>query len=117
MYILWPNNVKFNNIYLFILDTVHYMKKADHSIKILFPNIIFLTCLIYACHNVCEEVRVHCENIDRLISRENLNSEEKKYSGLPNLPILVITRLSIWINAVKYYCIHFNETKSIIEKF
>ncbi|KAL4112208.1 hypothetical protein QTP88_016039 [Uroleucon formosanum] len=100
MHILWPTNVKYDNILLFISDAALYMKKAGSSIQTLYPNIIHLTCLAHTCHNVCEEVRAYYKNVDQLIS------EMKK-------TFLKCT----WINAVKYYCTNFNELKSIIEEF
>lgn len=68
MHILWPINVKYNSILFFISDAAFYMKKAGSSIQTLYLHIIHLTCLAYACHNVCEKVRACYKNVDQLIS-------------------------------------------------
>ncbi|XP_016655804.1 uncharacterized protein LOC107882241 isoform X1 [Acyrthosiphon pisum] len=126
MHILWPTNVKYDNILLFISDAAPYMKKAGSTIQTLYPNIIHLTCLAHACHNVCEEVRAYYKNVDQLISEmkktflkcpKRIAVLKEKCPELPNPPRPIITRWGTWINAVKYYCTNFNELKSIIEEF
>ncbi|KAL4107962.1 hypothetical protein QTP88_018231 [Uroleucon formosanum] len=102
------------------------MKKAGSTIQTLYPNIIHLTCLAHACHNVCEEVRAYYKNVDQLISEmkktflkcpKRIAVLKEKRPELPNPPRPIITRWGTWINAVKYYCTNFNELKSIIEEF
>lgn len=126
MHILWPTNVKYDNILLFISDAAPYMKKAGSTIQTLYPNIIHLTCLAHACHNVCEEVRAYYKNVDQLVSEmkktflkcpKRIAVLKEKCPELPNPPRPIITRWGTWINAVKYYCTNFNELKSIIEEF
>ncbi|KAL4104048.1 hypothetical protein QTP88_019361 [Uroleucon formosanum] len=126
MHILWPTNVKYDNILLFISDAAPYMKKAGSTIQTLYPNIIHLTCLAHTCHNVCEEVRAYYKNVDQLISEmkktflkcpKRIAVLKEKCPELPNPPRPIITRWGTWINAVKYYCTNFNELKSIIEEF
>ncbi|KAL4121880.1 hypothetical protein QTP88_014301 [Uroleucon formosanum] len=101
MHILWPTNVKYDNILLFISDAFPYMKKAGSSIQTLYPNIIHLICLAHACHNVCEEVRTYYKNVDQLISEmkktflkcpKRIAVLKEKYPELPNPPRPVITR-------------------------
>ncbi|KAE9538874.1 hypothetical protein AGLY_005456 [Aphis glycines] len=126
MHILWPTNVKYDNILLFISDAAPYMKKAGNSIQTLYPNIIHLTCLAHACHDVCEEIRAYYKNVDQLIFEmkktflkfpKRIAVLKEKFPELPNPPRPIITRWGTWINAVKYYCTHFNDLKSIIEEF
>uniref|UniRef100_A0A2S2R2X5 DUF659 domain-containing protein n=2 Tax=Sipha flava TaxID=143950 RepID=A0A2S2R2X5_9HEMI len=111
LHILWPTNVKYDNILLFISDAAPYMKKAGSTIQPLYPNIIHLTCLAHACHNVCEEVRAYYKNVDQLISEmkktflkcpKRIAVLKEKCPELPNPPRPIITRWSTWINAVKY---------------
>ncbi|KAL4126569.1 hypothetical protein QTP88_010789 [Uroleucon formosanum] len=101
MHILWPTNVKYYNILLFISDAAPYMKKAGSTIQTLYPNIIHLTCLAHACHNVCEEVRAYYKNVDQLISEmkktflkcpKRIAVLKEKCPELPNPPRPIITR-------------------------
>jgi len=62
-------------------------------------------------HHVCEKIRAHYKNKDRLISKtkktflkyvKSIAILKEKYPESPNPPRPVTTRWGTWIEAVKY---------------
>ncbi|KRX52067.1 hypothetical protein T09_8811 [Trichinella sp. T9] len=45
-----------------------YMKKAADALKLLFPNMLHLTCLAHGLHRIAEHIRCLFPDVDRLIS-------------------------------------------------
>ncbi|KRZ63903.1 hypothetical protein T08_2385, partial [Trichinella sp. T8] len=44
------------------------MKKAAGALKVLFPNMLHLTCLAHGLHRIAEHIRCLFPDVDRLIS-------------------------------------------------
>lgn len=59
MHILWPNGVKYENVFLFLTDAAPYnMVKARGSILTAFsPKPVHLTCLVHGFRRVSETIR------------------------------------------------------------
>jgi len=66
--ILWPNEIKYNKVFLFLTDAVPYMVKTADSLTVLYPNMIHVTCVAHDLHRVCETIRLEYPNIDNIIS-------------------------------------------------
>ena len=47
-----------DNILLFLTGSVPYMVKAGDALRVLYPNIIHVTCLAHGMHRVAETVRL-----------------------------------------------------------
>ncbi|KRX71701.1 CGG triplet repeat-binding protein 1 [Trichinella sp. T6] len=45
--VLWPEGIRHENVLLFVTDAAPYMKKAAGALKVLFPNMLHLTCLAH----------------------------------------------------------------------
>ena len=52
---------------LFISVAAPYMTKAAQAIKIFYPKMTHIICLVYVIHCVCEKIRSMYSNVDRLI--------------------------------------------------
>lgn len=55
--VLWPDCILYNNIFVVTTDAAPYMCKAMKGLKVLFPNMIHITCLAHGLHRVAELVR------------------------------------------------------------
>jgi hypothetical protein len=68
LHILWPQEIKYDNILLFLSDAAPYMVKAGKGIKIMYSKMEHVTCLAHGLHRVAEEVRKCFPKVDQLIS-------------------------------------------------
>jgi hypothetical protein len=68
MNILWPEEVRNDDMLLFLSDTAPYMVKSGNAIKNLYSKIIHVTCLAHVFHRVAETVRINNPKIDRIIA-------------------------------------------------
>ncbi|KRX32810.1 hypothetical protein T06_1542, partial [Trichinella sp. T6] len=66
--VLWPEGIRHENVLLFVTDAAPYMKKAAGALKVLFPNMLHLTCLAHGLHRIAEHIRCLFPDVDRLIS-------------------------------------------------
>ena len=68
MNLLWPDKVERENVLLFVSDAAPYMIKAAKTLRLLYPNMIHVTCLAHALRRVAEEVRGSYPEVDKLIA-------------------------------------------------
>ena len=103
------------NFYVLLSDA------AGNSLKVFYPHLIHVTCIIHGIHRISEEIRIYFANVNKLISttkkvflkaplRTQANKENLPYVPLP--PETVITRWSPWINAATVSEIHIDEYKA-----
>ncbi|KRX24248.1 hypothetical protein T07_9349 [Trichinella nelsoni] len=52
----------------YLLTSEHRMRKAAGALKVLFPNMLHLTCLAHGLHRIAEHIRCLFPDADRLIS-------------------------------------------------
>lgn len=57
LHLLWPQEIKYDNILLFLSDAAPHMVKAGKGIQIMYSNMEHVTCLAHGLHRVTEEVR------------------------------------------------------------
>ena len=50
-------NFKYCNLKLIVSDAASYMVKAGKGLKLIFPDMIHITCLAHGLHRVCEKIR------------------------------------------------------------
>ena len=121
--ILWPEKIQHENVYMFVSDAAPYMKKAGNALKVLFPRMLHLTCLVHGIHRVAEEIREQFADVDLLISsvkkiflkapsRTRVFKEMAPDLSLPPQPIL--TRWGTWISAACYYASNLSKIKDVI---
>lgn len=121
--LLWPEGIQHENVLLFLTDAAPYMKKAATALKVLFPEMIHLTCLAHALHRIAEHVRGLFSSVDKLVSngkkiflkapsRCDAFKEIAPQLALPPQPI--VTRWGTWISAVLYYTSNLDKFEEII---
>ena len=115
--LLWLDGIKYNNVLLFVTDAAPYMRKAATALKVLFPNMIHITCLVHGLHRIAEEVRSLFEDVDRLIANGKkiyLKSpircaHFKQHAPSLNLPPQpILTRWGTWLSAAFYYASNYD---------
>ena len=100
------------------------MKKAGSILKVLFPNMLHVTCLGHSLHRISEHVLCLFPEVDKLIasvkqifskspSRREIFNEMTPET--PKIPKPVITRWGTWINAALYYAKYYDEVKAVVE--
>lgn len=121
---LWPQGQNTQNILLLVTDAASYMLKAGEYLKVLYPNMKHLTCLVHGIHRVAEEVRDIFPAVDKFISTTKkvfLKSPSrisvyKRIMGNTSLPPRpIITRWGTWIDAAVFHAENFNKIKEIFE--
>lgn len=111
-------NINKENVLLAVTDAAPYMVAAMEALKVLYPNMIHVTCAAHGLHRVAELVRVKFKDVNKLISNVKktfTNAPRRKllfqnmFSKIPLPPRPVITRWGTWIEAAIYFSDHFNE--------
>jgi hypothetical protein len=113
MKILWRDEVKRDRILLFVTDAAPYVLKDAKGLKMLYPRMEPLTCLVHGLHRVAEEIRGNYADVDSFIStvkkiflKAPLRVEKFKQEA-PSLslpPKAVLTRWRTWLDAAMCYC-------------
>jgi hypothetical protein len=57
MHLLWPEEVRHDDVLLFLIDEVPYMVKTGKSIKIFYSKVIHVTCIVHGLHLIAEKNR------------------------------------------------------------
>lgn len=126
LHILWPEEVKNENVLLLVTDAAPYMIKAAKGLQVLYPKMLHVTCMAHALHRVAEEVRASSKAVDKLISDvkkvflkapSRIVLFKEKQPNLPLPPSPVVTRWGTWINAAIYYAENFEAIKEIVDTF
>jgi len=66
--ILWPTDIHYDKVLLFLSDAAPYMVKAGKSIKPFYPKVVHVTCVAHGLHRVAEEIQLQFPKVDDLIS-------------------------------------------------
>lgn len=69
MNLLWPEGVKYENVFLFLSDTAPYMFKAGNVLNAFFPKLIHVTCLAHGFHRVAETIRSSYPDVDQRLRK------------------------------------------------
>lgn len=79
MTILWPGDIMYNNVLLFLSDAAPYMVKAGSVLKNVYTKMIHTTCSAHALHRIAEEIRGQFNSVDELISNMKKNFRKAPY--------------------------------------
>lgn len=118
-----PNPVPDEKFLVLLSDAAPYMVKVGQNLRIFYPNMIHVTCLLHGINRVAETVRTEYPLVNKLISnvkkvflkaplRVQLYKERLPGVSLPPEP--VITRWGTWIKAAIFYAEHFEGIKQLI---
>lgn len=69
MHILWPEIVRYNDVLLYLSDTSPYMVNSGNAIKIFYPKVIHVTCIVHGLRRIAEKIRGHYSKVDKVISK------------------------------------------------
>ncbi|XP_025018144.1 uncharacterized protein LOC112539635 [Tetranychus urticae] len=120
---LWPDGKHYERVLLFVTDGASYMKKAAKALKIIYPKMLHITCIIHGLHRVCETIRTLFQSVDNLITEgkrvfrkapKRIQLLKQLNSNLPIPPQPTITRWGTWLEASVYYYNYFSEFKIIV---
>ncbi|KAL4084278.1 hypothetical protein QTP88_028103 [Uroleucon formosanum] len=65
MHILWPEGVRHNDVLLYLSDAAPYIVKSGNAIKIFYPKVIHVTCIIHGLHHIAEKICGHYSKVDK----------------------------------------------------
>jgi len=114
MNLLWPNGMKYKNVFLFLIDAAPYMVKASSILTGYFPKLVHLTCLAHGFYRVSETIRYNYFGVDQFIATikkiclkapSHVSKFKEMYPDLNLPPEPIITRWDTWFEAVQYYWI------------
>jgi len=77
--LLWPGDIQYDNVLLFVSDASPYMVKAGKSIQSFYSKMIHVTCIAHALHRVAEEIRGNFSKVDKLVSNGKKNIFESTF--------------------------------------
>ncbi|XP_003738015.1 uncharacterized protein LOC100901520 [Galendromus occidentalis] len=124
--LLWPDKVNHERVLLFVSDAAKYMKKAAAGLQILFPKMIYVTCLAHGVHRVCEQIREQFPMVDSFVanakkvflkSTTRIQKFRELAPGLALPPRPIVTRWGTWLEAACYYAANFEKIKEVIGSF
>lgn len=121
---LLSQNFNRDDVLLFVTDAAPYMKKAATGIRVLFPKMLHITCVIHGLHRVAEYIREIFPQVDSFVG--NLKKIFLKAPArvaifkniAPDLtlpPKPVLTRWGTWITSVIYTCKNFEILNIVLE--
>ena len=101
---LWTN-LQFSKVLLLLTDHAPYMIKAGKNLKKIFPNLLYVPCLVHAFNIVCEKIKKDNHLVNVLISKMKLalcksHSRKQLFSSTVSLkfPLDVIEiRWHLWL--------------------
>ncbi|KAI4484108.1 hypothetical protein M0804_007564 [Polistes exclamans] len=125
---LWSNGENnYNERVLFLITNVNsYMLKAGQKLKIYYPKMLHLTCLLNGINKSLEEVRFHYFHVSTLISAikqvflqspHRITTYKDKLPNVPLPPQPVITRWVTWLEAALFYAKYLNTIREVIMSF
>lgn len=91
---------------------------SGRLLKSLYPNLIHITCIVHALHNVCETIRNEFEILNDFVSKTKqfflknptrIQLFKDMVPGVSLPPAPVITRWGTWLKAITYYSEHFDD--------
>uniref|UniRef100_A0A6P7GZA6 Uncharacterized protein LOC114348782 n=1 Tax=Diabrotica virgifera virgifera TaxID=50390 RepID=A0A6P7GZA6_DIAVI len=121
-----PDIVPTNKILLMVSDAASYMVKAGRQQKVLYPNLIHVTCLAHGLNRMTEEIRNSfptgnslISNVKKIFLKSPLRIQIYK-EKLPNTPLPpepIITRWGTFLKPACFYAEHFLPIKELILSF
>lgn len=123
--LLWPDGIRSEQILLLITDAAPYMKSAGNTLCDTYPKLTHITCMAHALHNVCEYLIVQYKDVNRLITcgkkvfkkaPNRINLFKEMHSEIPLPPEPLHTRWGLWLHAIKYYYLYFEQFSDVVQK-
>jgi hypothetical protein len=118
------DSIPFQNFCLFLSDGASYMLLCGKKLKIMFKNLMHITCFAHLIHRLCEKIRDENYIVDEYISSfkmilskgDKRLKEYKEETSLPLPPEPVIVRWCTWLECTLFHQKNFSAMKKYIEK-
>ena len=106
--VIKKNNIRRENFNLLLSDAASYLILANRTLKILYPQMVHITCLSHLLHNCALKIRQEYKQIDKLISSIKMATVKHKdrredFDAIGAVPSPIITRWGSWLRAADYY--------------
>lgn len=107
MHLLWPEEVRYDDVLLFLSDAAPYMVKSE-SIQVFYPKVIHVTCIVHGLHLIAEKIRSNYCKFDKIIGNVKkvflkapyrVAIFKEKAPNIPLPPAPILTRWRTWIRA------------------
>ena len=110
------------NFCLLLSDAAPYMIAAARTLKVLYPQMLHVTCLAHLIHNAAMKVKMYFDNVDELIACVTAATVKNKsrralFDGIGIPPEPVVTRWGCWLQAAFYYGKHLPVIREIVGDF
>ncbi|KAG0434848.1 hypothetical protein DMUE_5002 [Dictyocoela muelleri] len=107
------------NFLLLLTDSTRYMMLCEKNLKLLYPNMLHVTCFMHILHNCANKIRIAYPNVEYVIASVkqlvHKNIRKKTLFGeIGNPPQPILTIWGTWLDAIFYYAENFEEVKEII---
>jgi hypothetical protein len=114
MNLQWLNGIQYERVLLFVTYAASYMIKAGITLKVIFPNMTHLTCLVHGLRRIPETTLANFPLVDKLVSSMTKVFVKAPYrkeafkAVAPNVPLQpeqILTRWGTWLCTVSYYTV------------
>ena len=117
-------NIAREKFLLLLRDAARYMIKAAETLKIMYPRLLHVTCIVHLLYNCAEHTRAHIKAADNLISSikaATIKNKDRRAlftgAGFSAPPQPVLTRWATWLEASFHYAENFQIIKQIVDNF
>ena len=120
--VLKKNDKNRENFLLLLTDSASYMVSSTKTLKVMYPNLSHVFCLLHLLHNCAMRIKCHFPKVNKLISSVKAsivknNTRKALFIGMKLPPEPIVTRWGSWLEAGIYYTENVEKVKQIIEKF
>lgn len=121
--ILWPEGGNEHKFRVLLSDAAAYMLRAASSLKIFYPHLIHVTCIVHGLQRVAEVIREQFPEVNTLISTTKkvfvkapvrVNAYREKLPEHPLPPEPILTRWGTWVSAALFYADNFSAVKEVV---
>jgi len=108
MHLLWPEEVRYDDVLLFLSDAAPYMVKSGKSIQVFYPKVIHVTCVVCTGFILLLEKFVQSIAVDKIIANVKKVFLKAPYRvaifkdkslNIPLPPAPILTRWRTWIRS------------------
>ena len=121
-YMLKEMKISRVNFCLLLSGAVPYMIAVARALKVLYPQMLHVMCLVHLIHNPAMKVKMHFDKVDEqtaCVKAATVNNKSRiaPFDGIGIPPEPVVTRWGSWLQAVFYYGKHLPVIREIFGDF
>lgn len=119
---LYGANIPFERVRFLITDQAPYMIKAGKGLKVLFPNLKHVSCLVHGLNRVSEVIKdrsllanIFISKMKAVLAKSHVRRQMySEICRLPFPPDVIEIRWNTWLNAAFFYAEHFSSIKTFV---